>query len=205
MPFFMQKILPLYYNENMILLIGPSASGKTEISKDLSLRYGMMKAITHTTRAPRKSEVYGIDYYFVGEEEFIQLAKKAYFVETTFYNGNHYGCSKAEIADDKVVVVDPNGLASFLSLKDPSIVTFFLSAGKQTRLNRMKNRGDSPDNIKERITNDEIAFSEDKIHGIDYRIVVGKKSVNQLTDEIYKDYLEKLKERGIKNPNIVIK
>ena len=53
----------------MILLIGPSASGKTEISKLLGLRYGISKAITHTTRAPRNGEVYGVDYYFVQEED----------------------------------------------------------------------------------------------------------------------------------------
>ena len=94
----------------MILLIGPSASGKTEISKLLGLRYGISKAITHTTRAPRNGEVYGVDYYFVQEEDFLQLMKRGAFVENTVYNGNHYGCSKAEIADDKVVVVDPNGL-----------------------------------------------------------------------------------------------
>lgn len=201
----MQRFLSLYYNDRMILLIGPSASGKTEISKDLSLRYGMLKVITHTTRAPRPGEIYGVDYYFVQEEDFLQLEKRGFFVETTLYNGHHYGCSKNEIADDKVVVVDPNGLASFLALKDPTVVTFFLKAAKKTRLERMKKRGDSPESVKERILNDEMAFSEDKLKGLDFIINVGQKNVSALTDEIYKDYLDKLKERGIENPNIAIK
>lgn len=187
----------------MILLIGPSASGKTEISKLLGLRYGISKAVTHTTRAPREGEVYGVDYYFVQEEEFLQLEKKGFFVETTLYNGNHYGCSKGEIADDKVVVVDPNGLKSFLALKDPSIVSFFLNASEETRKKRMEGRKDKPEDIEKRILNDREAFSLDKVQGIDYFIDTDKKTMESLVKEIYEDYLSKLKERGIQNPNII--
>lgn len=187
----------------MILLIGPSASGKTEISKLLGLRYGISKAITHTTRAPRNGEVYGVDYYFVQEEDFLQLMKKGAFVENTVYNGNHYGCSKAEIADDKVVVVDPNGLKSFLALKDPSIVTFFLNASEETRRKRMEGRKDKPEEIEKRLLNDKEAFSPDKVQGIDYFIDTDKRKMESLVKEIHEDYLLKLKERGIQNPNII--
>ncbi len=189
----------------MILLIGASASGKTEISKSLGIKYGVTKAITHTTRAPRQGEVYGVDYYFVDEESFEQLAKNGAFVETTLYNDCHYGCSKAEVSDDKVVIIDPNGLKAFLALKDPSIVSFYLEASEKTREKRMKERGDTPENIKKRLQNDSDAFSKDKLSGIDYFINTDRKTVLSLTKDIYSKYLKKLKERGIENPNIVVK
>lgn len=189
----------------MILLVGASASGKTEISKVLGVKYGVSKVVTHTTRAPRNGELDGVDYYFVNEEEFAQLAKKGAFVETTLYNGCHYGCSKAEIADDKVVIVDPNGLKSFLALQDPSIVTFYLNATEKTRLERMQGRGDKPEDVLTRLKNDKTAFSDDKLNGIDYIIETDDKDILNLSKDIYSKYLIKLKEKGIENPNIAVK
>lgn len=188
----------------MILLIGASASGKTEISKTLRKKYGIIKAVTHTTRAPREGEIDGVDYYFVLEESFIQLKNKGFFVETTVYNGNHYGCSKNEVADDKVVIVDPNGLENFLALKDDSIVSFYLEASEETRRKRMAQRGDVPMGIDSRIENDKKAFDEKFLKNVDHRIKTDGKSLNALTSEIYKAYVKTLKARGIKNPNIII-
>ena len=100
----------------MILLTGASASGKTEIAKLLAKKYGIVKAVTHTSRAPRVGERNGVDYFFVSKEEFLALKEQNKFVETTFYNGNYYGTSKAQVTDLKCVVVDPNGLKSFIAL-----------------------------------------------------------------------------------------
>ncbi len=188
----------------MILLIGASASGKTEVSKALRISYGIVKAITHTTRAPRKGEINDVDYHFVTEEEFLNMEKRDCFVETTFYNGHHYGCSKAEIADDKCVIVDPNGMKAFLSLKDPSIVSFYLEATEENRRKRMKSRGDSPEIIESRILNDRVSFSKEKTTGADFSIVTDDKDIKQLAKDIYQLYLKELKKRGINNPNIVV-
>ena len=57
----------------MILLIGASASGKTEVAKVLLSKFGMKKAITHTSRPIRPSEVDGVDYHFVTKETFQRL------------------------------------------------------------------------------------------------------------------------------------
>ena len=47
----------------MLVFIGASASGKTEIVKILIRDYGFNKIITHTTRKKRKNEIDGIDYH----------------------------------------------------------------------------------------------------------------------------------------------
>src|SRR5574344_2496844 len=122
----------------MILLSGASASGKTEIAKLLAKKYVIVKAVTHTSRAPRLGERNGIDYFFVTKDEFVSLKEKGNFVETTLYNGNYYGTSKAQVTDLKCVVVDPNGLKAFIALKDPSVVTFYLLASEETRIARMR-------------------------------------------------------------------
>ena len=65
----------------MIVLIGASASGKTEAAKMLMAKYGIQKAITTTTRPMRVHEVDGRDYFFVSKEKFDQLIKEDKFVE----------------------------------------------------------------------------------------------------------------------------
>ena len=37
----------------MLILVGPSASGKTEIAKLLDVKYHLTKIVTHTTREKR--------------------------------------------------------------------------------------------------------------------------------------------------------
>lgn len=59
----------------MIILVGASASGKTEVAKMLGKLFQMRKVITHTTRPMRENEKDGVDYYFVTREEFLNLKK----------------------------------------------------------------------------------------------------------------------------------
>ena len=54
----------------MIVLCGASASGKTVTALDLQQRYGLVKAITTTTREKRVGETDGVEYFFVTKEEF---------------------------------------------------------------------------------------------------------------------------------------
>ena len=97
----------------MLILVGPSASGKTEIAKLLDVKYHLTKIVTHTTREKRINEKDDIDYHFVSKDTFLNLKSNNEFVETTLYNNNYYGTSKKEIADNKCVVLDPQGAYSF--------------------------------------------------------------------------------------------
>lgn len=176
----------------MIILVGASASGKTEIAKKLFASFGMKKAITHTTRPMRQGERQDVDYHFVSQETFLDMKEKDLFVETTFYNGNYYGCSKAEVGDEKCIILDPNGVASFLALHDPHIITFYLKASEETRRYRMSIRGDAKEAIESRIVNDRIAFADDKIPHVDFIIPCDEDSIDDLCQKIHRLYLEKI-------------
>ena len=190
------------YNRAMIIIVGPSASGKTEVAKILKKDYDIKKAITHTTRAPRQGERNGVDYYFVNEETFELLKKSNAFVETTTYDGNHYGCSKAEVSENKCVVLDPNGLKTFKKLKNDLIVSFQLMAAPTTREARMRLRGDKEGDIYMRIMKDQYSFASKKLSGyVDFKIKTDKKTPQQIAEEIYALYLEALRSRGMKPTN----
>ena len=75
----------------MIVLTGASASGKTVTALDLQKRYGLVKAITTTTREKRVGETDGVEYFFVSKDEFQKRLKENKFVEYSLYNGNYYG------------------------------------------------------------------------------------------------------------------
>ncbi len=177
----------------MIILVGASASGKTEVAKLLKSNYGIKKVITHTTRAIRINEVADVDYHFVSKEEFLKLEKDDAFVETTFYNGNYYGSSKKEIADNKVLIVDPAGLEAYLKLKDKRIVTFYLDANEDTRFKRMLQRGDKKELAEGRIINDHEKFTADLKTKVNFVIDSEHNDLETITKEVYDLYTNYLK------------
>ena len=177
----------------MIVLSGASASGKTEAAKMLMAKYGIQKAITTTTRSMRIHEVDGKDYFFVTKEKFDQLIKEDKFVEHTFYNGNYYGSTKDQIADDRVVVIDLEGLKSYSRLNDKRIVTFYLSTSEDIRYKRMLERGDKKEDAIRRIENDRKVFDHGQIPAVDYQIDSESRSIEEVADLIYDLYLKHLK------------
>ena len=177
----------------MIVLSGASASGKTEAAKMLMAKYGIMKAITTTTRSRRCNEKNGRDYFFVSIEEFQKMIEDDRFVEHTLYNGNYYGSTKDQIADNRSVVIDLEGLKSYSALTNDRIVTFYLKTSEDVLFKRMLERGDKEEDAHRRIINDRVIFADDQIPKVDFRIDSENKTIEQVADEIYRLYWKKLK------------
>lgn len=177
------------YNVGMIVLAGASASGKTEVAKLLAKKYGITKMITTTTRDLRVGEVNGRDYFFVSKEIFNEMLHENRFVEHTIYNGNFYGSTKDQIADNRCIVVDPAGLKAYIALNNQSIMTFFLDSLEETRKKRMILRGDKKEKIISRIKHDRIAFKKEVIPPVNYHIDSETKTIEEIADEIYQIYI----------------
>ena len=177
----------------MIIITGASASGKTVTALDLQKRYGLVKAITTTTREKRVGETDGVEYFFLSKDEFLKRLNDGKFVEHALYNGNYYGCGIDQVADNKVVVLDPNGLHSFQKLGNKNVVSFLLIASEKTRETRMNSRGDKQENIKQRLENDVDDFSQEKIGKVDYVIETDNKTIEQTADEIFKLYKQRIR------------
>ena len=174
----------------MIVLAGASASGKTEVAKMLSSKYGIVKVITTTTRDMRIGEANGRDYFFVSKERFQEMIKEDRFVEYTVYNDNFYGSTKDQISQNKCIVVDPAGLRAYIGLNNPNIYTFFLDSDEETRKKRMIMRGDKPEKIECRIIHDREAFKSSNIPQVNYHIDSETKTVEEVANEIYRIYQE---------------
>lgn len=138
----------------LILIIGPTCSGKTTLAKAIRDIYGLKIAKSTTTRQPRFP---GEDEYrFVTPEEFGNLT----LLEQTEYAGRKYGMTKEELEDSDIFVCDPNGVMSVRNAYrgDRLIFVVRLELDNMTRRARMKKRRMSDQDIHKRDVADYKAF-----------------------------------------------
>lgn len=176
----------------MLILMGPSASGKTEVAKILFKKYGLKKVITTTTRSMRVHEINDVDYHFVSKDTFLKMIEENQFLEYTCYNNNFYGTTKDEVGDDKCVILEPHGARKLKSINSNFFVIYFYCT-PEIRKKRMLVRGDSIENINARIKIDDEAFSDDKVSFADIKLESETISVEELSDEVYQIYQNYLK------------
>lgn len=103
----------------LVLLIGPTCSGKSTLEKELNAR-GIASVTSYTTRAQRTGEVDGKDYQFLTREAVDELDAAGQIVQRVDFAGNLYGSTLSAIntafanGDVAVIVVEPTGLTQFL-------------------------------------------------------------------------------------------
>ena len=168
----------------MLALIGPSGSGKTTIENEL-IKRGYKRAISCTTRPPRKGEKHGLNYYFISEDEFTHNLQMGLMGEFTLYKGHYYGLSLSELTDNAVVVVEPNGYKQLKSNPNYNVCGCYLYCDEEIRRQRMLDRGDLSKQVEERIINDREWFQEmEKIS--DITIDTSNKTIGEIIDCIPK-------------------
>ncbi|OHE40439.1 MAG: hypothetical protein A2Y16_00675 [Tenericutes bacterium GWF2_57_13] len=172
----------------MLILLGPSASGKTESAKIMLNRYPISRVVTCTTRPKRVNEIEGFDYQFVTEEEFDRLVETKYFAETAIYNGFHYGTPLHQLRDDKLIILEPRGLASFAKLRVCTIVAIYLQTNESVRFERMRYRGDTKEEAESRLASDRERFDLTHIAHVDMVIDTTNMSASDIADMIYGNY-----------------
>jgi len=90
----------------LLILSAPSGTGKTTLARRLVAAHpGAVFSVSTTTRAPRPHEKEGVDYHFVGEQEFQKMVDQGAFVEWAEVHGNRYGTPRSVIDQAKGLVV----------------------------------------------------------------------------------------------------
>lgn len=171
----------------MIVLVGASASGKTELAKILYQKYDYKKCITTTTRPMRQHEVDGVDYHFLSEPVFKDLMAKNAFYEVTEYANRYYGIQKQDVIENGVVIVDPNGANALVDQAD-DVYVVFVEAQADLRKARMVIRGDDLDQIEKRLKGDLEVFQLKRFHRIDLHILNEQISLQELAAWVHTHY-----------------
>lgn len=177
----------------MLILVGPSASGKTQVAQMLIQKYNMEKMVTYTTRPMREKEVDGVDYHFISRDEFEKKIKDNFFLEHVTYNNNFYGTAFASISDNKVVILEPSGLKTYLDKLPNDVFIIYLRCSEEVLRIRMKIRGNNDDEIKKRLELDKGVFNSSVRSLAHYTIDTTASNTPDVTEKVYKLYQKSLK------------
>ena len=142
----------------MIILIGPSASGKSTIEKEL-VKKGYSNIVSYTSRPIRMGEINHKDYHYITDDEFYNKQKNGFFVEHTLYNGWHYGIATEDCNENAVCVIERVGMDQMKNKLGNKIFSIFIDVPQRICLKRMIDRGDNLLEAFRRIFSDEGNFS----------------------------------------------
>jgi len=172
----------------MIVLVGFSASGKSTIEKIL-VNKGFVKITSYTTRPLRvkDNEVDGVAYHFISDEDFDKKLNTDCFAENTSYNTVfgvwRYASAKEDIDDNKVCVLNPDGLRQLKEHDDLNIVSFYIEVDEDIIINRLIKRGDKKKEYERRLEADRNDFAN-IFDEVDYVINGNELTAEELADNI---------------------
>ncbi len=195
----------------LFVVSGPSGAGKGTICRSLLQKMDIDLSISMTTRKPRPQEVEGENYYFISEEEFLEIIKNDGFLEYAKVYGNYYGTPKEMVTQklengrDVVLEIDIQGALQIKASYPDGIFIFILPPSMAELRKRITGRGsETEDDINLRLgeTLKEVAY----IDKYDYCVVNGEidEAVNRvaaiiiaehskISEDIY-ELIEKYKE-----------
>jgi len=140
----------------IVVISGPTGVGKDTIIEILERQYQFKKVVSYTTREPRKGEVDGVQYHFVGLRAFLEMERRGELLDHVVVTGNHYGLPSKKVAEQFFsgkrlvfnVVVET---ARLIKAQYPASTLVFIKASDlQTLIERLLKRGMSSRQISER-------------------------------------------------------
>lgn len=154
---------PIHRRGLMLILSSPSGAGKTTLTRDLlqDRELDLTLSISVTTRQRRTSEVDGIHYRFVSQEDFEKLRAQDDLLEWAEVHGNFYGTPKSPVQKvlaqgrDMLFDIDYQGTQQVRKKAGADTVTIFILPPSMRELRaRLERRAeDSADVISKRLDN----------------------------------------------------
>ena len=174
----------------LVVISGPSGVGKDSVIERMRQRAMPFHfVVTTTDRAPRPSEVDGVDYDFVSADRFQEMIAQDAFFEHAFVYRQYKGVPKAQVrvalatGTDVVMRLDVQG-AETVKKKVPEAISIFVMAPSLDALvQRLSRRGsDSPEQVERRLR---VALSEmECISSFDYVVVNRDGELDSAVDRI---------------------
>mgnify|MGYP005845049601 CR=1 FL=1 len=143
----------------LFILSAASGTGKTSLANALIESLPNVEfSVSHTTRAPRPGEKYGVHYYFVSREEFEMMVAAGQFLEHAQVFDNYYGTSRPQVEQrlkqgkSVILDIDWQGARSIKARMPEAVSIFILPPSRAALEERLIKRGqDSPEVIARRM------------------------------------------------------
>ncbi len=170
--------LPSPQDDFLLLIVSsPSGAGKTTLCNRLRGEFPDLRfSVSHTTRAPRPTEVNGREYHFVSDETFHEMVRIGRFAEWARVHDHHYGTSLQEIdlartmARGVLFDIDHQGARQIKAKLPEAVGVFILPPSLKELERRLRGRGTEDEQATRRRL--ENARGEIEHYGIfDYVIV----------------------------------
>lgn len=135
-------------NKGLLLVIsGPSGTGKGTICKELFKDEGFVFSISLTTRKPRVGEVDGVNYHFVTKDKFEQMIENNGLLEYARVFENFYGTPREMVVDELnkgknvVLEIDVQGAMQVKKAYPEAVLIFILPPSLKALKDRIVGRG----------------------------------------------------------------
>lgn len=173
---------------HVFVITGPSGVGKGTLIRGLLERVpGLELSVSATTRPPRPGERDGVDYHFLGDEEFGQRVANGEFVEHAGYSGRKYGTLRSELerrmAEGAGVVleIEVQGARQIRAAMPEAVQVFIAPPSVEALRARLVGRGtDAPADVEARLAT---ALQELEAER-EFEYVVVNDRLEQATDEL---------------------
>lgn len=143
---------------SLVVLQGPSASGKSTLQSML----GLPRLVTWTSRMPRPGEVDGIDYCFKSRQEMQRLYDQGRMIEMTEYHDHFYGMP-AQLVEGLIenkewrsVILDEAGAHKVKQWFGSQALLIGVKAERHECARRLDQRGHTASEINDRLSSYEV-------------------------------------------------
>lgn len=179
-------------DNNIIVVLGQTGSGKSTIATLLAKRFGYDRILEYTTRPIRDGEVNNVEYHFISNEEFLRLIDEnaliSYTYFDTIYGRWYYGSIKKDYQKNGIIVSNPSAL-KMLKENGVKVKSVYIQIDDKTIISRLSSRGDDVREVQRRLDKDRAKFEELPQY-VDI-IVDGNLTPEQIVNEIVSKLLNK--------------
>ena len=170
----------------LIILSGPSGTGKGTIVNELLKKGGYALSVSCTTREMREGEEDGVSYFFIGKDKFNEMIEAGGFLEYNNHFKNFYGTPKSFVEDklkthDVILEIEVDGALKVKSSYPDALLIMILPPSVEELKARLIKRGsENGKSIEERIARMEYELSKQQYY--DYTVI--NDNLDAAVDEI---------------------
>ena len=131
----------------LLIISGPSGSGKGTIVEQLCKKDDFSLSISATTRKPREYEENGVHYFFHTREEFEKMRERMELLEWAEFCGNYYGTPRKYVVEqlmagrNVILEIEVQGALQVKQIYPDGVLIFMVPPNLEELGRRLTNRG----------------------------------------------------------------